>query len=103
MTGLVVFKMPKLIEARLYINGSFVAKYTDANMPQKCDLKVKAAEIANLTKVDVKLEYDYARDRNITKQEAFTFHPDGNIEIPTKQEIQRITGVDETENQSDLF
>ena len=85
--------MAKLIEARLFIKNSFVVKYNEGNMP--CDLKAEAARIANLTRSEVKIEYDYNRDRNVTKQEAFTFYPDGAIEIPNRHEVERITGKDE--------
>lgn len=85
--------MEKIVEVRLYINKVFVAKFNENSLPP--DLKVEAGRIANLAKTNVKLEYDYARDRNTTKQEAFTFYPDGSIEMPTEEEVGRIVGTDD--------
>ena len=85
--------MEKIVEVRLYINKVFVAKFNGNSLPP--DLNVEAHRIANLTKTNVKLEYDYARDRNIIKQEAVTYLPDGGIEMPTRDEVERIAGKED--------
>ena len=73
-----------------------MVKYNEENLPY--DLKGEASCIANLTRCKVKVEYDYERDRNVAKQEAFTFYPDGSIEIPTEREIEKIAGVGEDDD-----